>query len=1788
MRLAAPSSWGFRALLLVVNVAGIWWIHHDLAGATLPGLRVLAALPSREVDETDRFTLVFDRPLTLPGRPGDERLAASPFVVTPQVAGQWVWAAPEKLEYRLDKQLPPGRRFTLAAGPALEQMLGHKLLGTSQFHFQTRALRLASCIVTSADRENANIELEFNQPVDPADLMRHMKASDAEGSVHLQFEVLTKKPEATQVIRATRPKSDKLALRIDAALAGAGADLPLGEDANQTLDVKTAFAVVDTNVEPVSFERDCCVRIRFSKELHADAAKNSGQVVRLTPKVADVRVHVDGECLVVHGAFQCGQTYTAELSADLEAAGGEKLGSEETVSFEIPDRQPGIHFETGGGILSQHGNMLVEMKHVNVPVVHLQAGRVHANNLIPHLRGEGKQATSREFPEKTIQLDAVRNEPASVAVDLRKLLDKPVGTWWLQARGSDGTWTSDSTVVAVTDLAIVAKQERSGLCVWVTSLSTARPVADAEVAAMSYNNQLLARATTDESGIARLATPADLPDGPAWAITARLGDDISYIELQKRPWVLDEVEQAGRHSPATYDVMLYTERGVYRPGDVIHLTGIIRDAAGNVPSPFPLAATVCRPDGKEIANLPVSPATNAQGVFQLEYTCPDVGQTGPYRFHVGLPGSKETLGTVETLVEEYAPQRLELKANARSRFGPNEPVQVEAAARYLFDQPAAGLPVRVNGAYRREAFSSKRFAGFGFSPPDPKVEERVTEQEVNLDESGHARLTVPSPSLGSPGLWRAELNVTVSEQGGRSVSRGVETHVDSAGRYVGLRLPGGRLVPASVPTPVEWVQLTADDGLTDRGPATYTLTHVNQDTTLQQIDGRYVWKTVERTSQVEHMELAAPTTEIGKFEVVCPDPGLYRLAVTDCASGTTAQIEFRATASENEALASAVDRPDRVALTLDRDSYSPGSTARLAVAAPFAGTMLLTVETDRVVSARVVELAGPSAELDLPIDSGIRGGAFITATVVRRIKADEQTWQPHRAIGMARLRTDHASHKLELAVDAPSRAKPGQVVPIRVQTAVPADPAKPTIVHLWAVDEGILLATDYPTPDPAGHFFAPRQAEIISADVFGDLMPDYQRPAGMTRIGGDGGGEDAYRKRLSPVATPRQAPAIIWRTAVAADADGRVAAELPMPELAGRLRVMAVAVDQDRYGSTSGALVLTTPLLVEVSCPRFVAPDDAIDIPVKIFNNTDAELTANLDLSVDGPLRLDPLTERSIRVLPAKPVVVWARAVATGLGSVSLVARAESKSPTGEVLTGKQTAAFAVRPAGPLHSESQVVAIQAGQPHQFAPLGKWLAGTAKTLVCVGPRPTVHLQAAMDELIDYPYGCVEQTTSKLYTLLCVPELLKLDGNGKKRIDVVDGMIEAGLARLWSMQTRSGGLSYWPGESQACPWGSAYAAEFVAMAERQGHIANPAFTSELVQYLEALLDGRGEEQADANLKAQLCYVLARMKRPKTNWVSRLSETVDKLDVAGRAYLAGAWFEMGRKDRAASILSDDVLSLTVDASNGTRPTSQVHEDSVLFNVLMDLDPKHPWIPALVERLEKSRTDGHWGNTMENAGALAALARYQLAGTEPASFEGVVRQGDVAHPFNHSAAQTFTLRTDQPIEITSSGEGQIYLAATTEGLLKDATQPDYDRNLVVSRRWLDRSGKPIDASRVSVGDLVLVEVKLAAPNLEEGETVDNIAVVDALPGGMEVENPRLASSEDSPGDEAGTPDRVEFRDDRVVVFSKAGRDERVFRYALRAITAGSFVVPPVQASSMYDSSMASMHGAGRVSIAR
>ena len=1780
MKHLSPRFTVLAAILIIINVIGLLWIHHDLTTRPEATVLLTSSFLSPDNSSPDRIRLVFDRNLISMESVGQFE-AANLFAVTPSYSGRWKWSSPKTLDYLFDEPIPLGRRLQLAPTERFKDQTGMKLDGTDSIELQTDPLELIHCHTLAADPESVTVELAFNQPVDPGDILRHARFYDEARPAKVEIRkiaCLTAAAEKKLVLRIPRPSSNHLEIILDDQLKGVGADLALGRTVVRRLQFSRRFSFLNARVTVQRFNETVAVRLRFSDPLNRQQKLPD---IAIHPQVPDLKAHRSSRELVLNGKFLPEHRYTITLPATLLSRKDETLRAEQSVTVDIPPRRAGLTFTHSRGILSPQGSRIIDMKVVNVSEIQFSAWRVYDNNLISHLQGHRRYQTSRSLPTKKVPMDSPRNVVADLTVELNDLIKPGPGIYYISANTTNHRWTNDNILVALTDLAITAKRHKDGALVWVTSLHTGKPVANATVQALTYNNQTLVAALTNEQGIAHLHYVNNNPNGPMWIITARKDNDLSYLRPDENQWVIDDVKQIGRNYPDDLEAMLYTERGVYRPGDTIHLTGVFRRRDGQIPPAFPMSVKVKRPDGKQIADRIVKPDPNAQGLFHLDIPTTQEYQTGRYSFHTSLPGSNTILGSTYTSVEAFLPLRMTVEAAATAeRFDPNDPPAIDVTARYLWDQPAAGIPVKVTASLQPIRFRTKTYAGYVFGKPLKTGSVELKTVTGQLDEHGKATLQLILPdSLPSP-LYKVYMTATVTEPGSRSVSANATTVLDAHNRHIGIKSASGKIVAPGESVEVTWVSVKGDNAPAIPDPMKISLMAVEYENVLKEVNKKRIWKSIEKLSEIQDMDLNPKNNWKGSFGITYPDAGRYRLIVRDIQTKTETHLDLYAS-KHGAAPSLSLSLPERIEIVTDREIYTPGQTVKAIVRSPLSGMLLLTLETDKIIRLEVVELNGNTIDFNIPLPKNLRGGAFLTASVVRGIDTSRKKWLPHRAMGMKRIQLDHKRKILPIDIQIPAKAQPSQKVDVTVTTEKPLDPNQPTMVHVWAVDEGILLPTAYQTPNPYEFFLCPRRLAVFTSDLFYRLLPDFARPETATRIGA-GERFSLGSLRRNPVALRHRQPDVIWQTAQPVDRQGKLKLQMQMPELIGQMRIMAVAVDHDRYGQNQQNIILTSDLIIESGWPRFAAPGDIFQVPVKFFNSTKEPITIQIKTEISGPIQINNLPGATLTILPNEPTTLTLDVQAKAIGPVNIKILAQTVDDNTKPYLARSKASFPIRPAGALHSEIALEILEAGQEIQIPPSDSFIEGTQQLTVNLNARPEVQLAPALEKLISYPYGCAEQTTSRIFALLYAPVIM-----GDARNDQIRDMVHAGIARLWSMQTRSGGLSYWPGGTQPNSWASAYVAWCLLEAKKAGYQIDSRFTETLMKYVQSQLNRSDDNSVSSNTKALLCHVLSTFDQPPLGWMNSLSDQKGKLDRAALAHLAGAFHAAGHRDKALNLIPKDVVNVAVPTTTSGRLTSSLQQDAVLLSVLLEIDLDHDLIAPLAAKVNKARRKGCWRSTLENAAAIVALSRYQVQTAQTSvEFSGTIRWADEKSiPFSHLKTLTHLIAPQiSPVTISSQGDGKIYLALASEGLAKEGLVKPYDRSLFVKRYWRDRMGELVDPNCLHVGDLVNVEIELSTP---DDRTIHNIAIVDALPGGMEVENPRLVTSAGSINRRTGTrPDHVEFLDDRVVLFSSANTRTKVFRYALRVTTAGQFTLPPIQASCMYDPVVASLGAEGKVII--
>ncbi|MBN1124594.1 MAG: hypothetical protein JXA82_06275 [Sedimentisphaerales bacterium] len=1764
------------AILVILNVTGLFGIYHFLSKRPKATVWLTYSYLSPDNENPDRLRLGFDRNLVTADLIGliEQREL---FKFAPVWPGKWIWRDRNALEYVFDKPLPPGRTFTAMATEQFKACTG-MVLEADPIEVQTIALQLLNLRTIEANPSYVTIELEFNQPVEPGDLLRHIEFRDLgpENNRLRNIQCLTKAANSEIVLQIPRPASNHLSIQLHKNLSGPGADLPLGQNMVREMAFPPGFCFLNASTKISQYDDSGTISLRFSEPL---SRKQELPAISVTPKVEELNIHRSGNNVVLSGHFLAGHRYTIAVPGILLAQDDQTLGDDVSTMVDMPERRPGVSFSHSRGILSPFGNRTLDMKAVNVPALEFSAWRVHNNNLVEYLHNGYYPNTSRLLPKKTVKLDTPRDKITDLAIELKDLIQPGPGIYSIHARGINYHWASDYILVAVTDLAITAKHEKDGYLVWVSSIRHGRGVEGVQVEGITFNNQTLTTEITDKNGIARLSYADDGPDGGLYIITAQKGDDTSYLKPDENQWMIDDVEQSGRPYPQDLEAIMYTERGVYRPGDTIHLTGILRHSTGQIPPLFPVRVKVTQPDGRIVNDPIVQRKEKQQGFFYLDFPTREESQTGRYIFETTLPGSQQVIGSTYAYVETFLPQRIKVKATATAdRYDPNQLPTIEVAAEYLWDEPANGLPAKVESRLYPIRFQCKSYRDFTFGTPITTGSILLPVAADKLDEQGKTLLKMKIQDHVKAGFYRMNYTVTVTEPGSRSVSDNGSVFVDRMGHHIGLKLSDGTLVIPGEPFQAEWISLNTNEMEIPPSTLSVKLFTIQYETTLQEVNGRHVWRSIEQLEQVHSETVVPEKASHGSIQLTCKDAGRYRLLISCPETDSQTQLDLYASAhGVDQSLA--MNQPDRLEIITDKEIYEPGKMAKVLVRSPLSGTLFLALETDHVVHYQVTDLQNNTAEIEVPLLETLRGGAYLTATVVRSVDPKDKQWLPHRAMGMKRIRFDHGASMMPVIITAPKKARPKETISLTIQTDPPQDPNHPGLIHLWAVDEGILLPTAYETPDPFEFFLNPRRPGVWTADLFFRLLPDYERPENFTRIGAGDPRHTIGALRRNPVQVRREEPDVVWQQAIQVDPGGRTQIAMTLPELIGQMRIMAVAADHDRYGTMHQPVILTKEMFIEAGCPRFAAPGDTFELPAKIFNTTDKAIQTHLKATSNEFIQI--LNNDTAVTVPANGSVTHTLNInARTIGPAEIKINVAQTDPVDSPLVAESKSSLPIRPATALHTEVKLLTLTAGEKTTIESSQAFIEGTEQLTLTISGRPSIHLEPALERLIGYPYGCLEQTTSRLFSLVYAPQIL-----APSRTATIQSMVQAGITRLWAMQTTSGGLGFWPGHTQPSEWGSAYAGWCMLEAAQADHNIDSRFRDDLLAYLDSRLNTTDKDMS-INTRALLCHVLSGFDRPRLGWMNRLAEQVERLDLAGRAHLAAAFHAAGQTDMARTLLPTQLMDMTIPTTTSNRLTSHLQQHAVWLAVLLEIEPDHPMVGPLANQVMDARSNGAWASTLENAAALMALIRYQAFSQQnPPDFTGTVQLPDgKSLSFTHENPLTTKVNLQtKPIHISSSGQGTIYLALSSEGLAKKEFLQPYSRRLTVERRWMDRTGTSIDPNNLHVGDLIQVKIFVTTT---DKSNVGNIVVVDALPGGMEVENPRLITSAQDGNFSGHHPEHIEFLDDRVVLFCTATRHTQIFNYALRVVTAGRFDVPPIQASCMYDPVVAAMGPVGRIVV--
>lgn len=1536
---------------------------------------------------------------------------------------------------------------------------------------------------------------------------------------------------------------------------------------------------------------------------------------------------VEGRELCV-GGLAFGTSRTATILAGLPAADGRTLRRGETVPIDFADRPPFVGFKGTGVILPRENADGLPVETVNVDQVKVTVSRIGDRALVFKNVSEGQTTRQGQWswlwgadsPEDvgeeifigTMEIANVQNAPVVTVFPLQDVVGPmQPGAYFVRVEdaaklsNAEGPPAASGRWILLTDLALTAYYGEHGLDVTLRSLKDGRTVSDATVQLLAANNSVLAETRPDSSGRITFDKPLMSGQGvtaPRLVVATNARGELAALDLSRPPVDLSEYSVGGRRTPGPVDAFLYSDRGIYRPGETVELTALLRDRAGRQVTGRNGHLVIYRPNGLVAARERFTDPK--PGAVLHSFSLPRGAMRGEWRASLEVDGLSTPAGELRFAVEDFVPQRIavDLTADSETPIKAGGTRNIEIAARFLYGAPGAGLTVKTEARMEPDPNPFKAFEGFRYGRHDQTFQQQILEfDDTTTDGAGKAMVRLSPGTSGSNSGIPLRLNTVVSvlEPGGRAVADSVRVPYRPEAVYLGVK-PG------------------FDSSVTEGGEASFQVVAVNADgaATAQrlswkvlQIDYHYDWY---REGDRWNWRRSRTVTKVNEGIVTTPAGGTAEIKVPGLGWGShelvvEGQGALAAVGTSMPfyvgwggwAGADGSEAPDRVKVVAAERTPRVGQNAELTILPPYDGQAQVVVATDRVLSVQNLTVSASGTRITLPVTEEWGEGAYVMVNVysgrdpVLRAK-------PRRAVGIAHVPVDMGARTFALQIDAPDVARPRGEQGIEV--SISGGPREPVFLTLAAVDEGILQLTKFRSPDPVAHYFGRKALGVELYDDYGRLLdPNLGMPAEV-RTGGDQlGGEGLSVVPVKSV--------VLYSGLVDVGRSGRARIRLDIPEFNGELRLMAVAWSRTGVGSADRKMTVRDRAPADLVMPRFLAPGDEAVITASIDNIelSPGQFTARVAAS--GQVNVaEAEMSRTLQKGQRADIPVRVAAVGEGISTVRL--------SVGGPENYRTERSYDIQTRSPYLPETRAMTqlMRPGETFSVsrAMLEGYVPGSVEVAVGFSPIPidAPTLYASLDR---YPYGCTEQITSRALPLLYSQQLVAM-GAPESRDDARN-KIQTAVNTVLNRQGADGAFGLWrEGDGYASPWLGAYVTDFALRAKEAGYAVPDEALSRAYGALRNVASGDTwriygydtnvyesrysndtAQQMSYRSAAYALYVLAKAGEADISRLRYLHDReMSKIDSPlARAHIGAGLAYLGDRARAASAFKSAEEKL---GYNNTGDYYQTPLRDLAAIVGLAAEAQLPDVVGrLGERLGRDVPDAQNLTTQEKAYLL--LAVNSLTGGQDSvqvTAEGLGTGNNNQRQYKLSEAQAaaganFRLGGDTPMFRTVLVTGA-----------PAAPPPAVTSKLAVAKRFYSMSGSAVSLDRMNQGERLVVALTVTP----EERRVNPVIIADLLPAGFEIEavlrpaDGRMTEYDWRSGEdqvragafaflgEIARPQSAQSQDDRFVAAIDVIEQPVTLAYVVRAVTPGSFAIPGAVAEDMYRPEVFARSAPGRVTI--
>ncbi len=1507
-----------------------------------------------------------------------------------------------------------------------------------------------------------------------------------------------------------------------------------------------------------------------------------------------------------------GRHIYVRVNKGTKAYGGYLLAKEFDSVAQAPEFPKEVRVMHEGSILSVSGDKKLSVLTVGAEALRIRLARIvptQINHLLSQTWGDFQSPRFRNynFSEENISEiftdirkldDSDLSKTQYTAIDFSKYLKDESGlmnrglfllrveSWDIEGKYANGP--RDQRFVLLTDLGVLAKSDvEDNRIVFVQSIATGDPIPNALVEILGKNGLPVIVKKTDFQGRVDFPALTDFTmEKTPVAYVIRKGADISFLPLDRRDRSLNYSRfDVGGESTAGRSrelrAFLFSDRGIYRPGDTFHVGVIAKTPDWVFPAKdVPVQIIVNDARGLEIHKERMS--LNETGFVEIEYTTEESSPTGLYTIDAYLIEDDnergDHLGSTAIRVEEFLPDRMRIKANFEPSVldGWVSPDQLLARVELhnLFGTPAADRRVTGEITLYPSYPRFRQYQDYAFY--DPMRAERTYSEnlpEQITDETGTAIFPIDLSKYD-----KATYQVLFHAEGFEAdAGRGVKTEcsmlVSPMESLVGYKADGDlHAIKKGGVRNVHFIAVNPTLEKVEAAGLKAVLVEKRYVSVLMRQDnGVYKYQSVEKEITRRIDDLTIPAAGYS-FRLPTTEPGTFELSIRDADDKKLNVVSFSVMGKGN--LTRDLERNAQLEIKLDKEDYTTGQTIFVHIKAPYTGSGIITIERDKVYAHKWFKADTTSTIQTIDIPEGIEANAYVNVAFVRDLESKEIFMSP-LSYGVAPFTVDKTKRTLDVTVKAPELARPGD--DFKIEYSVD----KPSKIVVFAVDEGILQVAGYRTPDPLKFFMQKRALEVDTRQILDLILPEYSVMRELSKAGGDMGG-GLMGKNLNPFKRKRDKPVVFWSGIVDADKKTR-SLSFKIPDyFNGTIRVMAVAIAPQAIGNASQKSIVRGPFVITPNVPLFVGPDDVFLSSVAVANNIEesGEADVQLELVVSDNLEILGEAKQSLKIPEGREATTRFRIKAGhGLGNADMTFIASSANEK-----VRYVISLSIRPPTPYMTSIESGVLENDKTE--IPISRQMFPNHRKLkVTVSPLPLGLSRGLIDYLEKFPHGCTEQIVSQT-----VPALVLRDHKDfGYDYETTKKAIARTLRVLQARQNSEGAFGFWAANSHVSDFQTIYATQFLTEAKERGIPVQPRMHLMGLKYLRVIAKNKLKSMKDARERAYALYILARNGELSAGELAELREYLAKKQKdAWRSdltavYLAGT-YELMRDEKEA-----DRIIRKIEFDDDIQPDWRDFYSREIFlaQYLMILSKHFP------ERLEQLKGEfirrvakrlKHGGyNTLSSAMTIYALEAYTSAIKAKESDQGVLKKVVIQEIGKDGKAKSLGFKPGlfpkvdfsedaSAIKISSKAQAPLFYQVIYAGF---DTQPPTEvlaDKIEFYRDYQNAAGEAL--TEVKMGEEVTVKLKLRST---DGKKHYNVAIVDLLPGGFDVVYARGGAEGGMVGRlrSAGStwnPGYADIREDRVVLYGIIGEKVGEFVYKIKATTRGEFTVPPAYGESMYD----------------